>query len=96
MATISKIKRKNGVSFRVQFMVNHKRYSRFFPANTNIEKVKAFKKKIEAEIAEYRAGLMERVPTLEGGLKRRDKITVLELTDELKEKRIVVQAVVPE
>jgi integrase/recombinase XerC len=87
MATITKIKRKNGIAYRVQYMVNHRRYSQFFPVNSQIEKVRAFKKKIEAEIAEYRAGLSDKVPTLDGNIIRRDKITLMELTQELESRR---------
>jgi len=87
MATIAKLKRKNGIAYRIQFMVNHKRYSKFFPANTNIEKVRAFKKKIESEIAEYRAGLLDRVPALDGNIVRRNKITIRELTIDLETRR---------
>ncbi|MFX1538552.1 MAG: tyrosine-type recombinase/integrase, partial [Promethearchaeota archaeon] len=87
MATLTKIKRRNGIAYRVQFMVNHKRYSKYFPANTHIEKVKAFKKKIESEIAEYRAGLLDRVPVLDGNIIRRNKLTIKELTMELEMRR---------
>ncbi|MFW9941610.1 MAG: tyrosine recombinase XerC [Candidatus Thorarchaeota archaeon] len=87
MATITKIKKKNGLAYYVQFMVNHKRHSRYFPANTNHEKVLAFKKKIEAEIAEYRSGLSDKVPTLDGTTFRRDKVTLRELTNELESRR---------
>jgi integrase/recombinase XerC len=87
MATISKIKRKDGTAYRVQFMINQKRHSQFFPVGTDFEKVKAFKKRIEAEIAEYRCGLTDRVPSLDGGLRRRDRITLAELTSELADRR---------
>jgi len=87
MATLTKIKRQNGYAYRVQFSVNHKRVSKFFQVGTDIGKVRAFKKRIEAEIAEYRSGLVDRIPVLDGGLKRRDRITLRELTNELKERR---------
>ena len=87
MATVIKIKRKNGLAYRVQYMVNHKRYSRFFPVNTPIEKVSAFRKRIEAEIAEYRSGLTEQMPSLDGSKFRKNRITLAELTEELKELR---------
>ncbi len=87
MATLTKIKRQNGYAYRVQFAVNHKRDSKFFQVGTDIGKVRAFKKRIEAEIAEYRSGLIDRIPVLDGGLKRRDRITLRELTSELKERR---------
>jgi len=88
MATIMKLKRGNGAfAYRVRYVVNHKRHSKYFPANTPIDKVKAFMKIIEAEIASYRAGLTDRVPSLDGGAIRRDKITLRELTNELAERR---------
>jgi site-specific recombinase XerD len=87
MATIVKIKRKNGMAYRVQYMVNHKRHSKFFSVNTPLEKVRAFKKRIEAEIAEYRSGLNDKVPILDGGVVRRGRITLRELTNELSERR---------
>ena len=83
MATISTLKRKNGNAYRVQYMVNERRYSKYFPVNSDIEKVKAFKKRIEAQIAEYRSGLSDKVPILDGPEIRRDKITLRELTNEL-------------
>lgn len=83
MATITRVKRKGGFAYRVQYMVNHRRYSKFFPVNTHIEKVKAFKKRLEAEIAEYRDGLSDKIPILDGGIIRRNKITLRELTKEL-------------
>ncbi|MCH8128220.1 hypothetical protein IIC38_20080, partial [candidate division KSB1 bacterium] len=61
MATISTLKRKNGNAYRVQYMVNERRYSKYFPVNSDIEKVKAFKKRIEAQIAEYRSGLSDKI-----------------------------------
>ena len=87
MATITKIKKKNGLAYYVQFMVNYKRHSKYFTANTHYEKVLAFKKKIEAEIAEYRSGLSDKVPTLDGATFRRDKVTLREITNELESRR---------
>jgi site-specific recombinase XerD len=88
MATLVKIKKKRGLAYRLQYTINHKRYSEYFPIGTDLEQVRAFKKRIEAEVAGYRSGLTDRVPTLDGGLKRRDRTTLQELTDILGEKRI--------
>ena len=74
MATIIKIKRKSGIAYRVQYMINHKRHSRFFPVNTPFEKVKAFRKRIEAEVAEYRSGLTEQLPSIDGSSSRKNRI----------------------
>ena len=94
MASLVKVKRDKGVSYRVQIYVDHKRYSKTFPVATTKEKaililkqVRQFKKKIEVEIENYKVGLTDCVPTLVNGETRRDKITLIELTEELKEKR---------
>lgn len=87
MATLIKIKRKNGTAYRVQYMANYIRYSKSFSVGTPIDTPRAFKKDIEAQIAKYRAGLTDRIPEIDGGLQRRDKITLKELTEELRERR---------
>jgi len=94
MASVIKIKRRNGIAYRVQFYIERKRYSRTFPVTKTKDKEKLilkqarqFKKQIEVEIENYRAGFTDCVPMYTDGETRQDKVTLQELTDELKERR---------
>jgi len=91
MASVIRIKRKNGIAYRVQFYIEHKRYSKTFPVTKTKDKEKLilkqarqFKKQIEVEIENFKAGLSDCVPMYTDGETRQDKVTLLELTDELK------------
>ncbi len=84
---IKKIKCKSGTAYRIQYYKDLKRCSKTFPANTNFEKVKAFKKRLEMELAEYNAKLMENVPCLEKKAARRHKITLKGLYNDVAEYR---------
>ena len=46
-----------------------------------------FTKRIEAEVAEYRSGLTEQVPSVDGNSFRKNRVTLQELNDELKKIR---------
>ena len=94
MATLIKIKRKNGVAYRVQFFVNQKRHSKTWPLAKTREKQQLtrkqannFKKQIESEIENYKAGFVDYVPSIQSDNANREKLTLKELTIELKEKR---------
>ncbi len=89
MASVIRIKRRNGTAYRVQFYIEHKRYSKTFPVTKTKDKEKLilrqarqFKKQIEVEIENYKAGLSDCVPMYTDGDTRQDKVTLRELTDE--------------
>ncbi len=94
MATLIKIKRKNGVAYRVQFFVNQKRHSKTWPLAKTRDKQQLtrkqannFKKQIESEIENYKAGFVDYVPSIQSDNANREKLTLKELTIELKERR---------
>jgi len=87
MATLVKIKRKVGHAYRIQFTVNCNRQSQTFPVGTPLDKVRLYKQRLELQIAEFESGANDHIPLLDGFKKRRDKITLLELTEELAELR---------
>ncbi len=87
MATITKIKKKTGTAYRLQYMVNHKRYSVYYAVGANLDKIKAHKKRLEAEIAEYRAGMTDTIPGLDGSERKRERSTLAGLTADLAERR---------
>ena len=51
------------------------------------DKVELYKKRLELQIAEYETGVTDNVPLLYARVKNKDKITLIELTDELAELR---------
>ena len=94
MASLIKIKRRSGIAYRVQFYIEHKRYSKTFPVTKTKDKEKLilkqarqFKKQIEVEVENFKAGFSDCVPMYTDGETRQDKVILHELTDELKERR---------
>ena len=94
MASLVKIKRKNGIAYRVQFFVDHKRYSKTFPMAKTREKqlltrrqATNFQKKVESEVENYKVGFVDHVPSAKSGNARRETLTLQELTNELRQKR---------
>ncbi len=94
MASFTKIKRRNGVAYRVQFFVDGERYSKTFPLAKTREKQLLtrkqainFKKQVESEVENYKAGFVDHVPSIRKDVSGRATLTLRELTNELKEKR---------